>query len=1011
MSNGDIVSLSNHQVPTIVSFDVVENKLVIGEAAKLEGLNNQTNMFNFKMILGASDSVFNDSTKFWYATSKDNKKITESAKNYSAKEVTKFFLKELLNNAITPEKLIFGIPAVRDANWRANFRRHMEEVLREIGYTDVDFFFEPFAVFQYYRHYEKKFPIVSNSEIILVIDIGGGTFNSCIIQTTLEGNLSRGGANQLPLGLQADQCGGSIVDLKMLEIVIEKAGKKGIKWKDSPTSRAKMPAMMRIEQAKIALSNSIGQEASIRGKYDHIKENIVLPKGYLHPDIAIEETLTGDDLKKIIQHMWRKHYGSIIINTVTEAEEKLNTKIKSIDRVIVAGGSAKLPFIREEIELVLRSRLIKDNIIVGDDLGNAVAYGIACECKELVKQKKYAGLSVGRIAPCLLSDLYICFRKERRGEIYFPVIGGSNTDGLLFSSPFETQGKILKYLVEIDFEANDKLYYYFTKDKVTEDDFNFINVTNHVITVPSKISKKFEIELEIKQNGTILPRFIFRGKGSDAKKQSNTIAVDEIYLDEIEVKDGDAYVGIDFGTSNSYIAKLMSYSSTERETKYPEFEINRIISENLRKTEIEINEYKKDNLLKQDLVVGHSKSRKLHMIFHSNKIEGNKLSKGETQALLESKPTEDRTVAQIEAINHEIAFDWVIDNFHGLQDEPEGFIRTINKMLLNDIEELSGSYRSGPVKISGMEYIPPPGFDVPDFMKRLGDEIKAGVSGRFAIEFAASVHTKLVMIHPFVDGNGRTARLLTNAILLLNDLPIIVINYAEKQRYFDAIIHANTGDISELVDLWIECFSQEIDLMVKDVFIDIETNTDKLEKKTNSPASVGIVGRGKKFTSIIQNKTSQLEMLKEKTFESWSSSYDELLKNIEYYANEFNSNDEIKKIGYNIKLIKYDQLTFEKYLELESGKSTPKTWYFRIDISRANKYEKIMFFFQKASQFVQSQTNANKVSLGVARYDGKQFRRVIHEPINLHELFFKNDQILGFVKQQYNISKRYFAND
>jgi molecular chaperone DnaK (HSP70)/fido (protein-threonine AMPylation protein) len=999
MSNGDIISLSNRQVPTVVSFDLIQNRLVIGESAKHEGMNNQTNMFDFKMDLGLSDKEFKDTKKYWYGVNKNiisPKEGLQNAQTFSAKEVTKLFLSELLKDIVTPNKLILGIPAVRESTWRSNFRRHMEEVLKELGYADIDFFFEPFAVFQYYRHYENKFPFVAQSEIILVIDIGGGTFNSCIIQTTTDGNLSRGGTNQLPLGLQAEQCGGSSIDSKLLQVIIQKAQKRGIRWKDDPASRAKMPALIRVEEAKICLSNKIGQQANINAKFDHLKEIVTFPIGFLHPEQEIKETITGEDLKTIVKEMWRKHYGDIIITTLTEAEQKLGSKIKKIDRVIVAGGSSKLPFVRDEIEVVLRSKLNKDDIIIGDDLGNAVAYGIACECRELVKQKKYAGLSVGRIAPCLLTDLYICFRKERRGEILFPEIDGENNNGLLFTTPFETHDKSLKYTLDLPFDVNDKLFYYFTKDPVETEDYNFINVTNHVLSIPGKVSRRLELELHIKQNGSVIPTFHFRGKGTESKKVITPITVAEIFLDDLEVQEGEGYLGIDFGTSNSYIAKLMSLTTKDEDIGYPKFEISNIVSERLRETEIEIHRLRKEGLLSFDNITLHANYRKPHMIFHSNKIENIPLTIGETQSAFKLKNSKGLSKAQLEAINHEEAFDWMVENYSALKDEPEGFIRNINKMILKKVEKHPGVYRTIPVTLSGMEYTPPQGFVVPNFMKDLAEEIKQGSNGRSAIEYAAAVHTKMAMIHPFIDGNGRTARLLMNAILLANELPIIVINFTDKQRYLDCIIQANNGNLSDLVNYFLECFRQEVSEIQMHTDANVSLPAPNLHDRSE-PHSPNFFYRGDKLKKLIADKIAQQIRVKEQMYDRWVSAFDILLRDVSKYVDQFNASQDIHAVGYVLKINKYDRLTLDKYLDLDAGKNTPRTWFFRLDITDGNKYEKIMLFFQNSSPFVKSQHKASHVSLGIARHDGDQFCRLEFEPINLNEIYFNDGNICGLL--------------
>src|SRR5436190_20260693 len=130
-----------------------------------------------------------------------------------------------------------------------------------------EFFYEPFAVFQYYRHVAKLFPVAKHAEMVLVVDIGGGTFNSCIIRTTEQGLLARGGALSVALGLQANLFGGAQIDKELLKMLVEKTRKKGLVWKDNPIHRietTKNPALLRVEEAKINLSKAISQVTPLR---------------------------------------------------------------------------------------------------------------------------------------------------------------------------------------------------------------------------------------------------------------------------------------------------------------------------------------------------------------------------------------------------------------------------------------------------------------------------------------------------------------------------------------------------------------------------------------------------------------------------------------------------------------------------------------------------------------------------------------------------------------------------
>jgi Fic/DOC family len=92
-------------------------------------------------------------------------------------------------------------------------------------------------------------------------------------------------------------------------------------------------------------------------------------------------------------------------------------------------------------------------------------------------------------------------------------------------------------------------------------------------------------------------------------------------------------------------------------------------------------------------------------------------------------------------------------------------------LVLGQMDQGGGIFRTTSARLSGMDYEPPSPADVPPFMQRLSEEIKAGPAGRSVIQFATEVHNKLAAIHPFVDGNGRTARLLINTIPLNSKLP------------------------------------------------------------------------------------------------------------------------------------------------------------------------------------------------------------------------------------------------
>ena len=180
--------------------------------------------------------------------------------------------------------------------------------------------------------------------------------------------------------------------------------------------------------------------------FSNLSIGLAFPKGELHPELEIRQQLTGEDPKSVVREMWRRHYGQIICATVNEAQQKLQTAMQlsfdKIDRVVVAGGSSRLPFVKdkEEITLVLPSMVEKNSIHIGSDIGEAVAYGIACECREQAKREQT--LVVDKLSPCILNDLHIAFKRTRRDGFEIPRVWSNGTEtkgGQLLSAPFETE--------------------------------------------------------------------------------------------------------------------------------------------------------------------------------------------------------------------------------------------------------------------------------------------------------------------------------------------------------------------------------------------------------------------------------------------------------------------------------------------------------------------------------------------------------------------------------------------
>jgi len=207
--------------------------------------------------------------------------------------------------------------------------------------------------------------------------------------------------------------------------------------------------------------------------------------------------------------------------------------------------------------------------------------------------------------------------------------------------------------------------------------------------------------------------------------------------------------------------------------------------------------------------------------YTSNAIEGNSLSRVETLAVLKDgitiggKPLKDH----LEAINHKKAIDYVNEIFTKVEPITQKDVKYIHSIVLRDInDKYAGRYRDVEVIIVGAKHAPPQPNKVPELMLDFSRWIvdKQERLDLHPVEFAALAHFELVKIHPFIDGNGRTSRLLMNLILMKYGYPIAVIDCEKEPRtkYYNAIRQADEGNNLPFITLVAEYVNQTADKYV-----------------------------------------------------------------------------------------------------------------------------------------------------------------------------------------------------
>lgn len=193
---------------------------------------------------------------------------------------------------------------------------------------------------------------------------------------------------------------------------------------------------------------------------------------------------------------------------------------------------------------------------------------------------------------------------------------------------------------------------------------------------------------------------------------------------------------------------------------------------------------------------------RIELTYTSNAIEGNTLTRQETALIIEKGLSiGGKTLKEIlEAKNHNNALNWIKDFAKKNKIISEKDILHIHSLILSGIDDLNaGFYRKIPVRIAGSSVILPNPIKVPELMNDFVNWLQSNLKNHtlHPVELATEAHYRLVTIHPFIDGNGRTARLLMNLILLIKGYPCAIIKKEDRLNYINSLEKAQLGGSKE----------------------------------------------------------------------------------------------------------------------------------------------------------------------------------------------------------------------
>ena len=272
----------------------------------------------------------------------------------------------------------------------------------------------------------------------------------------------------------------------------------------------------------------------------------------------------------------------------------------------------------------------------------------------------------------------------------------------------------------------------------------------------------------------------------------------------------------------------------------------------------------------------------IEMTYNSNAIEGNSLTLKETFLIInegitvKGKPLKDH----LEAKDHHTALVYLYDliDKDKKHTTSEILIRNLHQIIIRETDkEWAGRYRNANVIIGRAKHIPPNALQVPQKMRDLIIWLNSQKSKMNIVELSALLHHKLVYIHPFFDGNGRTARLTMNLLLMQAGYPLVIILKNDRKKYYDVLDKADSGGYEPLVKFIAQSVERSLDIYLKNLtpaiqkqekFItltDVSKNTSFSAKYLNLLARQGKLEAHKEGRNWLTSKEAIKRYLKNRT--------------------------------------------------------------------------------------------------------------------------------------------------
>lgn len=409
---------------------------------------------------------------------------------------------------------------------------------------------------------------------------------------------------------------------------------------------------------------------------------------------------------------------------------------------------------------------------------------------------------------------------------------------------------------------------------------------------------------------------------------------------------------------------------SEKDIRGTPYYYSEAIDSQLSEMDEKVAELRRSGRLSPAVLKGLSKFFRVKNIYNSNAIEGNQLDYNETRLVVEQGLTISGKSLQdtLEAKNLSDA----LDLFESLSTKDAGpileaDIRNLHCAVLKGVnDQEAGKYRDVPVAITGSAHKPPGPESVAPEMEQLVSWMKTLDDSLNPVIVASAIHTWFVSIHPFVDGNGRVARLLLNLFLMRHGYPIAVISIEDRKRYYEALGESDAGgDLTSLINLVAESTEDSLDEYLRAASEQRETQD---------------------WAQSLVFELNKTEVTRAKNvYAVWFSAMDLMKSHFRQVVDLLNEMA-ASTGGVQFKFREYGALEFEKFQILQNHQSAKKTWFFGVEVRVGGKSVRFLFYFGFANDLLwpklgrQAVTVRLAYSVGQSKYENLDQTQVGHFP-------------------------------